>query len=180
MARYAARIIRALVGDRIPLDHRGVLQEFDRLFAGYFRGQGIDALVVGVASGVALTIIGVPFAPVVGLLAGLGNLIPYVGGPVGFGSIALMCLPSADWGTMVWGFVAMGIIMFVDANVINPKLLSDNVEVHPILVVAALIAGGAVGGLAGMLVAVPVAAFVKQQLDRWLKTRERESRKAQP
>ena len=172
VARYAGRILHALIGDRIPLNHQGVLQEFDRLFAGYFRGQAIDALVVGVTSGAVLTVIGVPFAPVVGLLAGLGNLIPYVGGPVGFGSIALMCLPSADWGTMLWGFLAMGVIMFVDANVINPKLLSDNVEVHPILVVAALIAGGAVGGLAGMLVAVPVAAFVKQQVDRWLKARE--------
>jgi hypothetical protein len=104
----------------------------------------------------------------------LGNLIPYVGGPVGFASIALMCLPSASWGKMIAGFVAMAIIMVVDANVINPKLLSDNVEVHPILVVAALIGGGAVGGIAGMLVAVPFAAFLKIQLDRWVEKREAE------
>ena len=129
---------------------------------------------VGVLSGIILTAIGVPFGPLVGLLAGLGNLIPYVGGPVGFGSIALVCLPSAAWGKMIAGFVAMGLIMVVDANVINPKLLSDNVEVHPILVLAALIGGGAVGGIAGMLVAVPFAAFLKIQLDRWVEKREAE------
>ena len=73
---------------------------------------------------------------------------------------------------MALGFVAMGIVMFVDGNIINPRLLSDNVEVHPMLVIAALIAGGAVGGIAGMLVAVPTAAFLKIQLDRWLEKRE--------
>ena len=112
-----------------------------------------------------------------GLLAGLGNLIPYVGGPVGFGSIALVCLPSAAWGKMIAGFVAMGLIMVVDANVINPKLLSDNVEVHPLLVVTALIAGGAIGGIAGMLIAVPTAALIKMQFDRALQKME-ESRNA--
>lgn len=172
VSRYVGRVSRAIVKSDLGVDHHEFIAEADRVFSGYFRGQATDALVVGVLSVVALTAIGVPFAPVVGLLAGLGNLIPYVGGPVGFGSIALMCLPSGDWATMIWGFVAMGIIMFVDANVINPKLLSDNVEVHPILVVAALIAGGAVGGLAGMLVAVPVAALVKTYLDRWLASRE--------
>ena len=169
---YIGRVAHALFGDDVTVDHRRLVRDADKVFSGYFRGQGIDAAIVGVLSGITLTAIGVPFGPLVGLLAGLGNLIPYVGGPVGFGSIALMCLPGAEWGRMIAGFVAMGVIMAVDANVINPKLLSDNVEVHPILVVAALIAGGAVGGIAGMLVAVPFAAFLKIQVDRWVEHRE--------
>ena len=171
---YIGRVAHALFGDDVTVDHRRLVRDADKVFSGYFRGQGIDAAIVGVLSGITLTAIGVPFGPLVGLLAGLGNLIPYVGGPVGFGSIALMCLPGAEWGRMIAGFVAMGVIMAVDANVINPKLLSDNVEVHPILVVAALIAGGAVGGIAGMLVAVPFAAFLKIQVDRWVEHREAE------
>lgn len=171
---YLGRVAYVLFGDDVAVNHGRLIADADKVFSGYFRGQGIDAAIVGVLSGVILTAIGVPFGPLVGLLAGLGNLIPYVGGPVGFGSIALVCLPSASWGKMVAGFVAMAIIMAVDANVINPKLLSDNVEVHPILVVAALIGGGAVGGIAGMLVAVPFAAFLKIQLDRWVEKREAE------
>jgi predicted PurR-regulated permease PerM len=116
----------------------------------------------------------VPYAPLIGLFTGLGNMIPYVGGPVGFVSIALMCLPSESWTTMIAGFVGLGVVMFVDANVINPRLLSESVEVHPILVLAALIAGGAVGGIAGMLVAVPTAAWIKVQIDRWVVAREAE------
>ena len=171
---YVSRVAYVLLGDDIIINHGRLIADADRVFSGYFRGQGIDAAIVGALSGIALTAIGVPFGPLVGLLAGLGNLIPYIGGPVGFGSIALVCIPSAAWDKMIAGFIAMFVIMFVDGNVINPKLLSDNVEVHPILVVAALIAGGAVGGIAGMLVAVPFAAFLKIQLDRWVERREAE------
>jgi predicted PurR-regulated permease PerM len=171
---YLGRVGHVLFKDDIAVNHYRIMNDVDRVFSGYFRGQGIDAAIVGVLSGIALTAIGVPFGPVVGLLAGLGNLIPYVGGPVGFGSIAVVCLPGAEWGKMIAGFVVMAIIMLVDSNVINPKLLSDNVDVHPILVVAALIAGGAVGGIAGMLVAVPLAGFLKIQVDRWVEKREAE------
>ena len=168
---YFNRVLRAVLGKH-AIDPSRLIADADHVFSGYFRGQGIDALVVGTLSGIVLTAIGVPYGPVIGLLTGLGNLIPYVGGPVGFGSIALMCVAEGNWMTMIAGFVAMGIVMFVDGNIINPRLLSDNVEVHPMLVIAALIAGGAVGGIAGMLVAVPTAAFLKIQLDRWLEKRE--------
>ena len=171
---YLGRVGQALFGDDVAVDHLRLVTDADRVFSGYFRGQGIDAAIVGVSSGIILTALGVPFGPLVGLLAGLGTLIPYVGGPMGFGSIALVCLPTAVWDKMIAGFMTMAIIMGVEANVINPKLLSDNVEVHPILVVAALIGGGAVGGIAGMLVAVPFAAFLKIQLDRWVEKREAE------
>lgn len=172
VSKYLSRVLSAVFGRSMSLDATRIASDADRVFSGYFRGQAIDALIVGVLSGVILTAIGVPFGPVVGLLAGFGNMIPYVGGPVGFASVILVCLPSGAWMTMVWGLVAMGVVMFVDGNIINPKLLSDNVEVHPILVIAALIAGGAVGGIAGMLVAVPAAAFLKIQLDRWVEKRE--------
>ena len=171
--RYIGRLCRAVMG-RHTMDPTLALSDADRVFSGYFRGQGTDALVVGILSGIVLTAVGVPYAPLIGLFTGLGNMIPYVGGPVGFVSIALMCLPSESWTTMVAGFVGLGVVMFVDANVINPHLLSESVEVHPILVLAALIAGGAVGGIAGMLVAVPTAAWFKVQIDRWVVAREAE------
>jgi predicted PurR-regulated permease PerM len=171
VTRWVGRFTRVVLGGR-NIDPAPILSDVDRVFSGYFRGQAIDGLTVGLSSGVLLTIIGVPYAPLVGLLAGLGNLIPYVGGPVGFASIALLCIAESAWPQLVGGFVVMAVVMFVDANVINPMLLSDNVEIHPILVLAALIAGGVVGGLAGMLVAVPTAAFLKIQIDRWLDERE--------
>ena len=67
------------------------------------------------------------------------------------------------------------VIMIIDGNVINPRLLSSNIKVHPLLVVAALIGGSALGGFVGMLVAVPVAALIKLEFDKFLMAREEEN-----
>ncbi len=61
--------------------------------------------------------------------------------------------------------------MFIDGNVINPRMLSSNVEVHPVLVIVALLAGGSVGGVVGMLIAVPVAALLKLQFEKYIEKR---------
>lgn len=168
---YAKRIIRNLLGDRSSFGER-LFDDADDVFSRYFRGQAIDASIVGVLTAVTLTIAGIPYAPIIGLITGLANLIPYLGGIVGFGSIALVCVPEGLWMKLVLGIAIMAVVMFVDGNIINPKLLSDSIEVHPMLVVAALIAGSAVGGALGMLVAVPVAALLKLQLDRWMEKNE--------
>lgn len=172
---YAARLMRAIMGGPAMLDPGALLSDADRVFSGYFRGQALDACAVGLLASIALSLARVPFAPIIGVLAGIGNLIPYVGGPVGFASVAMVCLAEGEWGALVRGIIAMALVMAIDGNVVNPRLLSDNIEVHPLLVVAALIAGGAIGGIAGMLVSVPTAAFIKIQIDRWMERREAEA-----
>lgn len=174
---YILRVMRATVGEQGTNRALEMLDDADRVFSGYIRGQFIDALVVGVLASIVLTLAGVPHGPLVGTLTGFGNLIPYVGAPLGILSTVLVCVADGELGKIIVGVACLALIMFVDSNVINPKLLSDNVEVHPLLVVGALIAGGAVGGLAGMLVAVPSAAFLKIQLDRWLARTEAEEAK---
>lgn len=171
LSKYFHRVMRNIVGSR-SVDTKRLMDDADRVFSAYFRGQALDAVVVGTLSGVLLTVVGVPYAPVVGLMTGLGNLVPYLGGPIGFGTVALVCFADKAWGTMIAGLIVMGIVMFVDGNIINPKLLSNSVEVHPMLVMVALIAGGAVGGIAGMLIAVPVAAWLKIQIDYWMDKNE--------
>lgn len=169
---YCLRVLKATLGEQGTDRLMTLLADADHVFSGYIRGQFMDALVVGLLSSIVLTLVGVPFGAVVGILTGMGNLIPYVGAPLGIMTTVLVCLVDGQIEKMVIGIVCLAIIMFLDSNVINPKLLSDNIEVHPLLVVAALIAGGAAGGLAGMLVAVPAAAFLKIQLDRWLCAQE--------
>jgi len=171
---YGERLVHALVGDKLDAQAERILSDADRVFSGYIRGQFVDAFLVGAMGAVLFSLLGIPYGAVVGMLMGIGNLIPYVGTPTGIISVILVCLAQGEGQKMVLGLVAIAVIGFVDGNIINPRLLSDNVDVHPLLVVAALIAGGAIGGIAGMLVAVPAAAFLKVQLDRWMEARETE------
>lgn len=169
---YAKRVFVAIFGEYLGPDLSTFLKDADDAFSGYIRGQFVDALIVGVLVALSFTIIGVPYGPIIGLLTGMGNLIPYVGGPVGYVTTVLVCLAEGDVTMLLGGVAALSVIMFIDANILNPRLLSNAVEVHPLVVIVALIAGSAVGGLAGMLIAVPTAAFIKVQLERWLLRRE--------
>ena len=155
---YWGRAFRLIFGDK----HK------NNAFSGYIRGQMVDAVIVGVLSSIALSIAGIPYAVLIGICMGFGNLIPYFGPIIGYAATVIVCIPSGDWGKMILGVAIIAIIMFIDGNIINPRLLSANVDVHPLLVVAALLGGGVLGGIAGMLVAVPTAALLKLQFDRYL------------
>ena len=106
------------------------------------------------------------------LLTGIGNLVPYVGPVVGFGSLIIVCLAEGSLSHLIIGGIILAAVMFIDGNIINPRMLSSNVEVHPVLVIIALLAGGKVGGVVGMLVAVPIAALLKLQFERYIERRK--------
>ena len=172
ISKYWGRALRILSGNSSTAGMKQFLADADRVFSGYIRGQFIDAAIIGVMTTIAMMVIGVPNGTVVGVLTGCGNLIPYVGPVIGYLTLALVCIPTGAWAKFLAGAVVLAILLFVDGNIINPRLLSSNVMVHPLLVVAALIGGGAVGGFVGMLIAVPTAALIKIQFDRYLDRRE--------
>ena len=172
---YWRRAFRLIFGDKQQERVKEFARDADNAFSGYIRGQLVDATIVGVLATISLLIAGVPYAAIIGICIGFGNLIPYFGPILGYVVTVIACLPSGAFDKMIIGLEIIAVLMFVDGNIINPKLLSDNVDVHPLLVVAALIAGGAVGGIAGMLIAVPSAALVKMQFDRYLDGMEKRS-----
>ena len=168
LKHYWKRVYRAITNEKIYSATRILIGDADRVFSGYIRGQSIDALIVGLLSSVSLLIAGVPYAVVIGILTGIGNLVPYVGPIVGFSSLIIVCLAEGSWIHLLIGGIILAVVMFIDGNIIGPRMLSSNVEVHPVLVIVALLAGGKVGGVVGMLVAVPVAALLKLQFDRFV------------
>ena len=151
-----------------------VLMDADKCFSGYIRGQFIDALLVGVVTSLGMIICRVPYPLVIGILTGLGNLIPYVGPVVGFATLVIVCLIESAWSKLLIGGIILAVILVLDGNLINPKLLSSSIEIHPLLVFAAMTAGSAVGGLLGMLVAVPLAALLKIEFDKYVNKKEKE------
>ena len=158
---YWSKFTNVVFSEKIKNHWAFIIQESDRVFSGYIRGQLLDALFMFVVISVTLSIVGVKYAVIIGALAGFGNLIPYVGPFIAYGSTIVVTLVSGDIKKMVIAYIALFIVQTIDGNIINPKLLGNNVEVHPMLVVIALIIGQSAFGLLGMLFAVPVAALCK-------------------
>ena len=168
LSRYWDRILKAMTGRRAYAGVHRFIHDADTVFSGYIRGQLMDALIMCILVSVSLSIIGVPFAVIIGILTGIGNLIPYVGPIVAYGSTILVCLIHFDMQKLIIAVIAICVIQTIDGNVINPRLLSHSISVHPMLVIASLIVGGAAGGIVGMLLAVPVAGLMKLYFDRFI------------
>ncbi len=140
---------------------RQLAREVDDTVAGFIRGQGTVCLVLGSIYAVGLTLVGLDFGLVIGLAAGLVSFIPYVGTLVGLGSglgVALMQYSEPGPILMVAGVFALGQVL--EGYFLTPKLVGEKVGLHPVWVIFALLAGGALYGFTGLLLAVPVAAVI--------------------
>jgi len=165
---YWNRAFKAISPRRFYETFHIALQDADKVFSGYIRGQLVDAAFMAVVVSIALLFLNVKFAVIIGLLTGIGNLIPYVGPFVAYGLSAFACILEPDIKKLIICIVVLFIIQTIDGQIVNPRLLSNAIEVHPMLVVVALLFGSAIGGLLGMLLAVPVAALLKIWFDRFV------------
>lgn len=166
-----AKVNYALFSDKANERMRGFVHDANVVFSGYLKGQLLDVLVMMVLISITLSIVGVKFAIIIGIIAGLGNLIPYCGPFIAYGASAIVCLINGEPMKMVAAIIALIIIQAVDGNIIGPKLLSQSIKVHPLLVIISLIIGSAVGGFFGMLFAVPVGALIKVIFMRYIDSR---------
>ncbi|MGE0117112.1 MAG: AI-2E family transporter [Dongiaceae bacterium] len=149
----------------LPRQHAAVIREqarlIDRTLAGYARGQATVCLLLGTFYAVGLSLVGLEFGLVVGLLAGILSFIPYVGTIVGFvTSMGLALLQFSDplWIGLVFAIFVIG--QAIEGNVLTPLLVGDRIGLHPVWVIFALLAGGALFGFVGVLLGLPVAAAV--------------------
>ncbi len=156
----------AKIDGLLPRDHapviRQIARDIDRTMAGFVRGQGTVCLILGAFYAVALMIVGLNFGLVVGVVAGALTFIPYVGALVG-GALALGLAVFQFWGDWLWILLVAGIFQFgqfVEGNILTPRLVGQSVGLHPVWLIFALSAFGALFGFVGLLVAVPVAAAI--------------------
>lgn len=144
------------------------------IFFKYISGQIIDAIVVAIIMSVALTIMKVKYAVLLGFLIGVFNLIPYFGAII---AVIVACVITIFTGVFVqaiWVAVVLIIIQQIDANIINPKILRDALEISKILIIFAVTVGGAYFGVLGMFLGVPAIAVIKMMLDDYIERNEKE------
>lgn len=139
-----------------------LLHQFNGKFGDYIIAKTIEATILGTIVTFGLWFIGFPYATLLGIVAGVTNILPYVGPVVGWVPALLVGLlqPSGDANV-----VGMNIV-FIAANLVDmalvfPLLVSKIVNLHPLVVVSSVVVGSQIGGVVGMLISVPVVAFIK-------------------
>lgn len=151
--------------DLVPHKHKQNVQDgvkaVDRIISGYLRGQALVCLALGTFYSFGLWLIGLHLGILVGFIAGLISFIPYVGSISGFlMAMVLVVTQYGTWPKIVEVIVVFLIGQFLEGNFLTPKLVGENIGLHPVWVMFALLAGGVLLGLLGMIIAVPLAAII--------------------
>ena len=142
-------------------DPRGILADIDNRLSGFVRGQALVCLLLGIWYAAGLTLVGLNFGLVVGLAAGILTIIPFVGNIVGFGtSMAIAFTQFEGWTkpALVAAVFLSG--QMLEGNFVTPKIVGDRVGLHPVWLLFAVMAGSALLGITGALLAVPAAAAI--------------------
>lgn len=141
-----------------------IVNVFSRTFKQFLKGQLLEAFIVAVMAVIALRIVGVNYYGVIGVISGVCNLIPFVGPWIGAIVAVIVSIIGGGFMTAVWSVVAMIIVQQIDNHLLAPKIVGESVGLHPVITMVVLLVGADIGGIAGMLLAVPVAATVKNLL----------------
>jgi predicted PurR-regulated permease PerM len=162
----------------LPRDHapiiRLLVKRINRSIAGFIRGQVTISIFVGVFYSIALTFLGLKYGLLIGLSAGVLNIVPFLGSLVGFMISGTMAVVQywPEWQPILY---VLGVFLFgqlVDTNFLTPKIIGDKIRLHPVWLIFALIVSGYLFGVLGMLIAIPLAAaigvLVRYALERYL------------
>ncbi len=156
---FRDRFLRALPR-RWRQDIIQLLRELDRVISGFVRGQVLLGLSVGALAAVASSLLGLRFAVLLGIWAGLTEFIPYVGPVLGAVPAVLSGLAQSPWRGMQVALVFL-LIQQVESAVLSPKIMGHSVGLHPIGVLFVVLAGGYLAGPWGMILAVPAAGLLR-------------------
>ncbi len=156
----------AVIGSWIPLNHKqtvfALADEMSSVLAGFIRGQGSVCLILAIYYATCLSFVGLEFGLVVGIIAGIVSFIPYVGAIIGLvlsvGLALVQFWPDYLLIAMVGVIFIIG--QFLEGNVLTPRMVGRHIGLHPVWLMFALFAFGALFGFVGMLIAVPVAAMI--------------------
>jgi predicted PurR-regulated permease PerM len=172
--------IKLRVAELVPQKHRhGWLDfatEYDGLLSRVLRGQLVAAALVGVLTWLGLWIAGVPYAGLVGAIAGVFNLVPYLGLVVSVFPVLIIALLSGSFlSIVIRAGIVFAVVQVIDSTIAGPRIVGGSVGLHPVWVILALAVGGTFFGFVGLLIAMPAAVLIKLLLHHGLARYRRSS-----
>ena len=157
----------------LPEDHElssAVWRDVHRQLQNFVGGKVIQMFIVAIVSFVIFKLLGLNYAPLLGIMIGVAVLIPYVG--AAFATVPVAFVAVLQWGFSLDAGVAVGaygVIHALDGNVLVPLLFSEAVSIHPVAIIVAILFFGGVWGLWGVFFAIPLAVLVKAVITAWPK-----------
>ena len=146
----------------------GYMDRTNNIFFKFISSQLLDAIIVGILVTIAMSIIGVKYAVLLGFMIGLFNIIPYFGAIIAVVISVIITIITGGLSQALIMAVVVIILSQIDSNIINPKIIGNSLEISPLLVIFAVTVGGAYFGVLGMFLAVPVAAVLKILINDYL------------
>ncbi|MCD6045008.1 MAG: hypothetical protein K0R48_171 [Gammaproteobacteria bacterium] len=167
--------IHLLIPRRIePITIR-LLKECDAVLSGFLRGQLLVMMGLGILYSVGLSLFHINWALLIGVIAGILSIVPYLGFIVGLTSALIAAFfQFHDWPHLLYVVLVFVIAQSIEGALLTPYLVGDRIQLHPVAVIFAVLAGGTLFGFFGILLALPVAAvimvFVRYLRDRYIKS----------
>lgn len=172
IVKFIKRLNSSLFSEKKCITINRYFMKGNEIFFKYISSQVLDAILVAVIMSIALSIMGVKYAILLGFIIGLFNLIPYFGAIVAVIIAAIITIFTGGFTQAIWAVIVMIILQQIDADIINPKIVGDALEISRILIIFAVTIGGAYFGVLGMFLGVPVISVVKMMLDDYIERNE--------
>ena len=171
---FLNRFARAVLTERGYQRFNRYFTSGNKIFFRYLSSQMLDGIIIAILTSVAMSIMGVKYAVLLGTLIGISNLIPYFGAIFGVGISIIITLLTGGWQQALVMAIVVIILQQIDANLINPRITSSSLKVSPLLIMFAVTVGGAYGGVLGMFLAAPLFTLLKVIVDDFVDSRNRE------
>lgn len=143
-----------------------ILAETKSLIQNYLVGLLVEASIVAVMNIIALLLLGIPYAILIGVLGAVLNMIPYVGGLIAIALPLILALATKPPIYLLLVIAAYSLVQFIDNNIIVPRIVASKVKVNGLVSIVVVLAGGALWGISGMFLSLPLVAIVKVICDR--------------
>jgi len=140
------------------------MQQVNKVLFTFIASKGLDSIINFVVVTSILFIFNVPYALLLGIIAGIFNFIPYLGSLIAVILISGITLLTGGFGKAIQVLIPLLVFQQIDGNFIEPRIMKSSLKISPILVIIAVVAGGAYFGIIGMFLAVPIAVIIKQIL----------------
>ena len=159
--QFGRKLSFAILEEKTCIKLEKYFNSSNQIFIKFVSSQLIDAVIIGILTTIAMSIIGVKYAVLLGFIIGLFNIIPYFGAIVAVAISILITVITGGLSQAIIMTIVVVILQQIDANIINPKIIGNSLKISPLLVIFAVTVGGAYFGVIGMFLAVPVIAVLK-------------------